>query len=92
VCKRNGSIASVEAVLTAIKSERPDLRLHGFGLKTTALGSDLVRQALYTSDSMAWSYSARKQGRNGNDWREAQRFADKINRIPAQRSLFGEAA
>jgi transcriptional regulator of met regulon len=92
VCKRNGSIASVEAVLSAIKRERPDLRLHGFGLKTTALGSDLVCQALHTADSMAWSYSARKQGRNGNDWREAQRFADRINQMPAQRSLFGDAA
>jgi hypothetical protein len=38
VCKRNGNPRAIEAVLLAIRAERPDLRLHGFGLKTTALG------------------------------------------------------
>lgn len=88
VCKRNGDPRSIEAVLLAIKSERPDLRLHGFGLKTTALASGLVRELLYTADSMAWSFSARKQGRNGNDWREAKRWASRIEQMPTQRQLF----
>jgi hypothetical protein len=93
VCKRNGNAASIEAVLLAIKRERPDLRLHGFGLKTTALGSEIVRDLLETADSMAWSFAARKQGRNANDWREAQRFASMIERMPIQRVLFnGDAA
>jgi hypothetical protein len=30
VCKRNGDPRAIEAVLLAIKEERPDLRLHGF--------------------------------------------------------------
>src|SRR5947209_7017450 len=33
VCKRNGAPKAIEAVLRAIKTERPDRRLHGFGLK-----------------------------------------------------------
>src|SRR4051794_32040540 len=33
VCRRNGNPAAIEAVLRAIKTERPDLRLHGVGLK-----------------------------------------------------------
>ena len=37
VCKRNGDPGAIYDVLSAIKAERPDLRLHGFGLKTTAL-------------------------------------------------------
>lgn len=37
VCKRNSNASSVAAVLRAIKSRRPDLRLHGFGLKITSL-------------------------------------------------------
>ncbi len=78
VCKRNGDREAIEDVLLAIKSTRPDLRLHGFGVKTTALGSRLVRDLLHSADSMAWSYSARKQGRNGNDWREAERFGQRI--------------
>jgi len=84
VCKRNGNAASIEAVLLAIHRERPDLRLHGFGIKTTALGSGLVRDLLYSADSNAWSYAARKQGRNANDWREAVRFAERIETMPVQ--------
>ncbi len=87
VCKRNGDPAAIEAVLLAIKRERPDLRLHGFGVKTTALGSRLVRDLLHTADSMAWSFAARRQGRNANDVREAQRFAAAINERQPEHDL-----
>lgn len=80
VCKRNTNIAAIEGILTAIKGIRPDLRLHGFGLKLTALSSTAVRDLLESADSMAWSYSARKQGRSANDWREAMAFTQKIHR------------
>jgi hypothetical protein len=88
VCKRNGNPAAIEAVLLAIKAARPDLRLHGFGLKLTALASALIRALLATADSMAWSYSARKQGRNGNSIQEALRFVARVSelaRAPAPR-------
>lgn len=91
VCKRNGDPSSIEQVLLAIKRERPDLRLHGFGLKVTALGSGLVRELLHTADSMAWSFAARKQGRNGNDPQEAIAYVNKINDMPIQQSLLGLA-
>lgn len=78
VCKRNADVEAIEQVLVAIHRARPDLRLHGFGVKTTALKSSLVRQCLYSADSMAWSYSARKQGRNQHDWREAAAFVKRI--------------
>ncbi len=87
VCKRNGDPRAIEAVLLAIKGERPDLLLHGFGLKTTALSSGLVTSLLHTADSMAWSYAARKQGRNANDWREAVRWAEAIATRPVQHVL-----
>ena len=35
ICKRNSSPCLILDVLMAIKIERPDLRLHGFGLKIT---------------------------------------------------------
>lgn len=92
VCKRNGNPAAIVRVLQAIKDRRADLRLHGFGLKSTALSSPHITDLLHTADSMAWSFAARKQGRNANDWREAKRFAENIHaRIthqPAQHSLF----
>lgn len=84
VCKRNVSVDEVVAVLRAIKAVRPDLQLHGFGLKITALQSPEVRALLHTSDSLAWSYSARKKGRNANCWGEALRFANKIAALIAQ--------
>lgn len=83
VCKRNTEIGSVEAILTAIKDARPDLRLHGFGLKLTALSSSAVRSLLESADSMAWSFHARKNGRSANDWREAMAFTRKIHQQPA---------
>lgn len=71
VCKRNSNPSAIVAVLHAIKQERPDLLLHGFGVKATALGNSFVARNLYSADSMAWSFAARRAGRNGNDWREA---------------------
>lgn len=92
VCKRNGDPWAIRQVLGAIVAVRPDLRLHGFGLKTTALGSGMIRAMLHTADSMAWSFSARKQGRNANDWREAKawvaRIAGQEARDDRQRDLF----
>jgi hypothetical protein len=90
VCKRNGDPRAIENVLLAIKGERPDLRLHGFGLKSTALSSWIVTELLHTADSMAWSFHARINGRNGNDWKEAKAWTEKINRRPMQYGLFME--
>lgn len=80
ICKRNADPRQIEEILAAIKQERPDLRLHGFGLKTIALASRVVRALLHSADSMAWSFAARYEGRNQNDWREAARFAARIRR------------
>jgi hypothetical protein len=87
VCKRNADPGAIEAVLLAIKRARPDLRLHGFGLKTTALQSDAIRHMLESADSMAWSFAARRQGRNSNDWKEAVAFCKRMDQPPAQLSF-----
>lgn len=78
VCKRNGTPARIVEVLWEIHQRRPDLELHGFGVKLTAIEASGVRELLATSDSMAWSLAARYEGRDGNDWHEARRFADRI--------------
>lgn len=88
VCKRNGDPRAIERVLWTIKQHRPDLRLHGFGVKTTALSSPLVTELLHTADSMAWSYAARREGRNPNDWREAKAWTARIAARPLQFGLF----
>ena len=88
VCKRNGSPGAIADVLDAIKEERPDLRLHGFGVKLTSLTDAAVRDRLHSADSMAWSYHARRNGRNQNDWREGERYARRIAEIPVQLNLW----
>lgn len=96
VCKRNTDPAAIKAVLRAIKETRPDLRLHGFGVKQTALQSGQIRELLHSADSMAWSFAARKNGRNANDWREAENFRQAIEQpaddIPDNQLHFLEAA
>lgn len=88
VCKKNSSIIDIERILVAIKSERPKLRLHGFGIKHTALSSYIVRVLLYSADSMAWSFAARRQGGDANDWREAKKYIEKIQTTMIQEDVF----
>ncbi|WFS07758.1 hypothetical protein [Methylobacterium sp. 391_Methyba4] len=78
VCKRNSQPEQILSVLSAIHAVRPDLRLHGFGVKLTSLRHAGIRRLLFSADSMAWSFSARKQGRNGNDPAEARSFVAKV--------------
>jgi len=78
VCKRNRYPAQIATVLESVKRLRPDLRLHGFGLKVTALKDTYIDSLLYSADSMAWSMAARRQGRNGNSSTEALRFRQSI--------------
>ena len=92
VCKRNSNPTAIVAVLEAIRAERPDLKLHGFGVKQTALAVGYIRDALHTADSMAWSFAARREGRNANDWREAQAYAERVRTYPHQYQIFRWAA
>lgn len=87
VCKRQGSPAVIAGILRAIHAERADLRLHGFGVKLTSLRDANVRDRLHSADSMAWSLSARMNGRNRNDWREAMAFAERIERMHVQTEM-----
>jgi hypothetical protein len=91
ICKRNAAPLMILDVLIAIKQERPDLRLHGFGLKTTALAHGTIRALLETADSMAWSFAARRQGRDANDWRNAAAFKEAVGRPSLYQSHFIES-
>jgi hypothetical protein len=82
VCKRNSRPDQLLAVLNAIHASRPDLRLHGFGLKLTALADPRIAPLLHSADSMAWSFAARYEGRNANSWTEARTYLRKIKKSP----------
>jgi len=90
VCKRNASPADVERVLSAVKDLRPDLHLHGFGIKRTALTRSAIRDLLYSADSMAWSFAARKNGGDANDPIAAQEFYDDLQKPTTQTPLFAK--
>lgn len=78
VCKRQGSPRDIVKVLSAIKAERPDLRLHGFGVKLTSLRDKEVCDLLYTADSMAWSFAARKRCGDANSLWVARDWEAKV--------------
>lgn len=79
ICKRNGSPFEITNVLARINSARPDLRLHGFGIKKTSLLDPGVRSLLATADSMAWSYHARKNKRSAHSVEEAARWLKAVD-------------
>ncbi len=87
VCKRQGNPSAIAEVLDAIHAERPDLRLHGFGIKLTALADARVRDRLYSADSMAWSWHERINGRDGNSVAGAQRYVARVENQAVQESL-----
>ena len=80
ICKRNSNPESVYYVLDAILKIRPDLRLHGFGIKKTCLQDSAIRDRLFSADSMAWSYKSEKK----EDFREAIKYKNRIYSMPVQ--------
>ncbi len=88
VCRRNGDPKQIEDVLLAIHEVRQDIRLHGFGIKLTALRSPLVSKLLWSADSMAWSFAARRAGRNANSPEEAAAYCRAVDSIETQNLLF----
>ena len=88
VCKRNRDPLAIWKVLEAIKDARPDLMLHGFGIKKTALEHAIIRDMLYSADSMAWSYGERRAYRNPNDTRAAHAFVADVELLCAPEKPF----
>lgn len=56
VCRRQGTRGAVDLL---VQLSSAGVRLHGFGLKTTAVRA--LSSFLASSDSMAWSYEAMKK-------------------------------
>lgn len=78
ICKRNNHPQVIEYILRKIKTERPDLRLHGLGIKLTALRMPAIAGLLHSSDSLAWSFAARYECRDAHDWHEAENYRKRI--------------
>jgi hypothetical protein len=59
ICRRSTTDTPIKIIL-ALKERWPNIKLHAFGLKTTAFkDADVVRN-LWSADSLAWSFWGRK--------------------------------
>lgn len=95
VCRRQNTR---EAALTIRRLSKLGLKLHGFGFKVTGLSE--CWDGLVSSDSLAWSYQARrnpplpghKHKSCANCWDFAKKWLDnlhhKLGRYTSQRGLF----
>ena len=62
VCRRQGRPERIARIRSAVLNVRPDLRLHGFGIKATALRDASVAHRLHSTGSMAWCTLPRGSG------------------------------
>lgn len=59
ICRR-GQLNTISKIITTLRQELPGwVKLHGFGLKITALENKAVWDSLYSIDTGAWDYNAR---------------------------------
>jgi len=84
IARKNTNPELVLNILNAIDEVRPDLRLHGFGIKKTCLQDSAIRDRLFSADSMAWNYACRYENRNPEDYKEALKFKKRIETMPVQ--------
>ncbi len=78
VCRRD-KLDTAQAVITHLTGGKWKLRLHGFGLKISAFSDPIVSRSLSSSDSLAWSFGARRaaRGRKG-ETPDGRRIAGKL--------------
>ena len=81
VCKRNANPDAISTILTSLLQVRPDLRLHGFGVKVTALKRADIMARFWSVDSMAWSFAARIEGRDQHSGAEMLEWEARTNSI-----------
>lgn len=73
VCRRSGTLEAAR-LLRYISDH--GIRLHGFGIKGDTYHA--CADVLASADSMAWSYAARREGRDGNSTDEAMRWRARL--------------
>lgn len=96
VCKRNSSPESVRKVLLGIHTERPDLKLHGFGLKLSCLRLGGIRDLLYSADSAAadlWSQPGNRKSQkyqNAGNVSHSIAYRNQLNTVQLEFPFVGE--
>jgi hypothetical protein len=66
LCGRSKNPQTVLKILEAIHRKRPDLKLHGFGVKKYCLSNNDIKNLLWSSDSQAHSFGKEDNSRWSN--------------------------
>ena len=83
---------AIEEILIAIHQRRPDLKLHGFGIKKKALQSGIIHTLLHSADSQAHGF--KQAGETGQKFKgtnhpeRAINYLQQLQTQPLQLSLF----
>lgn len=85
VCKRNANVGIIREIIKQVK-DYSGYKIHGFGLKLTALMDKETRTLLESADSMSWSFAARAEANftwpnRANDWTYALEYYNRIRSI-----------
>ena len=90
VCRRT-AVRNIHDVIIAVRDNIPSwIKLHGFGVKLTALKDIAIWKALYSVDSGVWDYTARWTKLRGSvdiptaSLNEAIKYIDKIKVLERQ--------
>lgn len=70
ICSRKGNPLELRKIITSIKEQHPNGKLHAFGLGIPFLRDPQIFQAIYSSDSAAWNW-----GISGLNTRERKKDA-----------------
>ncbi len=76
VCGRQ-KMAVLPLIIAEIKQIAPSIRLHGFGVKTTAFRNPYVAKNLFSADSQAYDYQYRRMGAKTRPSKSRMDFAEK---------------
>lgn len=82
---------TIADILLAIKEIRPDLQLHGFGIKKKNLKNELIRQLLYSADSAVGCF-AKSNWRIQGTQTEAIAYGREAEAIRGNLNLFDHQA
>lgn len=93
VCRRT-AVENIREVIVAVRDNVPArVRLHGFGVKLTALRDLAIWNALYSVDSGAWDFEARWEKLRGTlsipdaSFTCAQNYLQKLKKVNRRHSM-----
>ncbi|BDA76094.1 hypothetical protein CAL7716_102600 (plasmid) [Calothrix sp. PCC 7716] len=82
--------SEVSSILTSIKMQRPDIKIHGYGLSKKQLSSNGIIGLLFSADSASGQLSGSKGSKyqNSRDPTFSIAYAQNIDKLTIQTNIF----